>query len=307
MGKSGDQGALRHPPPYGTVARDPVCGMRVHHRHWGLDMEYGGTRHAFCSTGCKERFAADPERYLAAASSSGVACIACGNEVAEPLSHHGRGPYCCERCAFRDRYLGNVLSEAEGVYLATVEAFVAALDAREHEVGDHSYRVAQFAMVVGRQMHIAGRPRVALYCGALLHDLGKIGIPDAILLKHDKLSPEEWAIMQRHPEIGRDILGPIGELAGAVDIVYGHHEHYDGTGYPQGLRATAIPLGARIFAVCDSLDALTVTRPYRAAVPFDDAQDYIVDQACHLFDPVVVAAFIGAAEDLQGLVNRIVT
>ncbi|HEX9593886.1 MAG TPA: HD domain-containing phosphohydrolase [bacterium] len=288
------------------LPRDPVCHMWVANPRRSLIRSYAGVTYRFCSTGCRERFEREPERYLAAPAGGGPRCIACGNEVGVGIVHHGGPLYCCERCAFRHQYLGGALGELEGPYLATVEAFVAALDAREHEVGDHSVRVAQFAVVLARQMHITGRPLVAIYCGALLHDLGKIGIPDAILHKQGELSPEEWQTMERHPEIGRAILAHIGELAGAVDIVYGHHEHYDGTGYPQGLRGTAIPLGARIFAVCDTLDALTVDRPYRVAMPFDEAQATIVDQACRLFDPVAVAAFVGAEEDLQALVNRIV-
>ncbi len=288
------------------MTTDPVCHMEVDEERHALSANFRGTTYYFCSTGCRELFQGAPGRYLAPEVTETVACIACGNRVAEGIHHHGRGPYCCERCAFRDRYLGDALRRIEGSYLATVEAFVAALDAREHEVGDHSYRVAQFSVVLAHQMHISGRPLVSIYCGALLHDLGKIGIPDAILLKEGKLTPEEWEVMRRHPEIGRHVLHNIHELAGAVDIVYGHHEHYDGSGYPQGLRGTAIPLGARIFAVCDALDALTVDRPYRKALPFDEAQAIIAEGVCRLYDPVVVAAFIGADEPFRELVNRLV-
>jgi len=109
--------------------------------------------------------------------------------------------------------------------------------------------------------------------------------------------------MRGHPEIGHHVLHNIHELAGAVDIVYGHHEHYDASGYPQG---RAIPLGARIFAVCDALDALTVDRPYRKALSFDEAQTIIAEGACRLYDPVVVAAFIGADDHFRELVDRLV-
>jgi len=285
---------------------DPVCHMQVDEERHALSVDFYGTTYYFCSTGCRELFLGAPERYLNPEATNTVACIACTNRVAEGLYRDGRGPYCCERCAFRDRYLGDALKEIEGPYLATVEAFVAALDAREHEVGDHSYRVAQFSVVLAHQMHITGRPLVSIYCGALLHDLGKIGIPDAILLKQDKLTPEEWEIMRGHPEIGRHVLHNVHELAGAVDIVYGHHEHYDGSGYPQGLKGREIPLGARIFAVCDALDALTVDRPYRKALSFDEAQAIIAEGVCRLYDPVVVAAFIGADDHFRELVDRLV-
>ena len=126
----------------------------------------------------------------------------------------------------------------------------------------------------------------------LLHDIGKIGIPDAILLKPGPLTPAEWKIMRRHPEIGRQLVEKIPFLSGAVPIVYHHHERWDGTGYPLGLRGEAIPLGARIFAVADAFDAMTFDRPYSRAISFEAARAEIERCAGTHFDPAVVATFV---------------
>jgi HD-GYP domain-containing protein (c-di-GMP phosphodiesterase class II) len=128
--------------------------------------------------------------------------------------------------------------------------------------------------------------------GVLLHDIGKIGIPDAILLKPGPLTPEEWKVMRSHPEIGRRIVEKIPFLRGAVSIVYNHHERWDGTGYPQGLRGEEIPLGPRIFALADALDAMTFDRPYSSAISFETARDEIKRCAGTHFDPAVVNTFL---------------
>src|SRR5206468_10140998 len=133
--------------------------------------------------------------------------------------------------------------------------------------------------------------------GVLLHDIGKIGIPDGILLKPGPLTPSEWSIMRRHPEIGKRLLERIPFLHGAIPIVYHHHERWDGTGYPLGLRGEVIPLGARIFAVADALDAMTFDRPYSRAISFDAARQEVHRCAGTHFDPAVVATF--AAVPLQ--------
>jgi HD-GYP domain-containing protein (c-di-GMP phosphodiesterase class II) len=126
----------------------------------------------------------------------------------------------------------------------------------------------------------------------LLHDIGKIGIPDAILLKPGKLTPEEWQIMRRHPEIGKKLIENIPFLKGAVPIVYHHHERWEGSGYPLGLRGEEIPVGARIFAVVDAFDAMTFDRPYSTAVSFEAAKAEIVRCAGSHFDPAVVRSFL---------------
>lgn len=232
-------------------------------------------------------------------------CMHCQTEIHGDLYIKKDGLYCCEKCYFRDKFLGDVLEKMEGIYLATIEAFVDAIDAREHEVGNHSYRVTQFAMVLAREMGVSGRDLVDIYCGSLLHDLGKIGIPDSALLKEGELSEEERATMSKHPEIGYRIISHIGYLARAADIAYSHHEHYDGSGYPRGLKGEKIPLGARIFSVCDALDALTVDRTYRKAITFEEAKKYILSASDTLFDPDVLRGFLRAEGDMKEFVSKI--
>jgi HD-GYP domain-containing protein (c-di-GMP phosphodiesterase class II) len=128
--------------------------------------------------------------------------------------------------------------------------------------------------------------------GALLHDIGKIGVPDSILLKPGKLTDDEWKIMKKHPEYAFQMLSPIAYLSKAIDIPYCHHEKWDGTGYPRGLKGKQIPLSARIFAVVDVWDALTSDRPYRKAWPKDKAIEYIRSQSGSHFDPEVVDVFM---------------
>lgn len=161
-------------------------------------------------------------------------------------------------------------------------------------------------MVVGRGYGITGRDLVDLFCGAMLHDIGKIGVPDAVLLKKGSLTPEERAVMEKHPEIGYGIISHIGYLSAAAEIIRSHHEHFDGTGYPRGLRGAEIPVGARVFAVADTLDALTVERPYRKAVSFDEASEKVLALRGTLFDPRVVDTFTGSSEELRDLAGKIV-
>jgi len=216
------------------------------------------------------------------------------------------GSYRCEHCYFKDTYLEGVVDNIETSYLVTLEALVSVIDAREHEVGNHSFRVTQFAMVIGRAFGTTGRDLVDLYCGALLHDIGKIGVPDAVLLKKGSLTDDERMIMGNHPEIGHGIISRIGYFARAAEIIRAHHEHFDGKGYPLGLKGTEIPLGARVFAVADALDALTVKRPYHDAVAFDEARKIILRGAEKNFDPAVVDAFSSAAEELKNYVGKVV-
>jgi HD-GYP domain-containing protein (c-di-GMP phosphodiesterase class II) len=138
----------------------------------------------------------------------------------------------------------------------------------------------------------------------LLHDIGKIGIPDAILLKPGKLTPDEWTIMRTHPEIGRRLIEKLPFLRGAVPIVYSHHEKWDGSGYPRGLRGEAIPLGARIFAVVDAFDAMTFDRPYSRAISFEAAKAEIRRCTGAHFDPTVVEAFFRVPESLLAEIRR---
>jgi putative nucleotidyltransferase with HDIG domain len=211
----------------------------------------------------------------------------------------------CEHCYFKDTYLDGIVHFIDTAYLVTLEAFVSAIDAREHEVGSHSLRVTELALVIARACGVKGRDLVDIYCGALLHDIGKIGVPDAVLLKKGLLTPSEEAIMHRHPETGYHIIGHIGYFLRAAEIIRTHHEHYNGTGYPRRLKGEDIPYGARVFAVADTLDALTVKRPYREALAFNDAQEVIRKESGKVFDPQVVQAFFTASDELQEYVGRI--
>jgi PAS domain S-box-containing protein len=176
-------------------------------------------------------------------------------------------------------------------YDTTLEGWARALDLRDHETENHTQRVAEVTVRLGRSMGISGDELINLQRGALLHDFGKVGIPDGILLKAGPLTPAEMEIMRRHPQYAYDLMRPIEYLRGALDVPYCHHEKWDGSGYPHGLQGEAIPLVARIFAVVDVWDALCSDRPYRRAWSEVDALTYIRDQSGHHFDPAIVAAF----------------
>jgi putative nucleotidyltransferase with HDIG domain len=178
-------------------------------------------------------------------------------------------------------------------YRATLRALAAALEARDVETRGHSDRVVAYCIGLGKQLGLAGRDLITLEHGALLHDIGKIGVPDAILLQRGALSDEEWAHMRRHVDYGADILRGIDFLQGATQIVAQHHERFDGSGYPAGVTGETICLGARIFAVADAVDAMTSDRPYRAARPFEAAAEEMVRCAGSHFDPQVVSVHFG--------------
>ncbi len=236
-----------------------------------------------------------------------LSCPNCGTEIEENRYVRRKdGTYRCEHCYFVDTYLEGIVHHIDTAYLVTLEAFVNAIDAREHEVRNHSLRVTQFSLIIGNACGVRGRELVDLYCGALLHDIGKIGVPDAVLLKTGPLTAEERDIMHQHPDIGYRIISHIGYFSRAADIIRAHHEHFDGTGYPRGLKGEEIPHGARVFAVADALDALTVKRPYRNAVTFENAIEEILPASGKLFDPAVVEAFLKASDELKDYIGRII-
>jgi putative nucleotidyltransferase with HDIG domain len=177
-------------------------------------------------------------------------------------------------------------------YDTTLEGWSRALDLRDKETEGHTQRVAELALRLARAMGMRDEEMVHARRGALLHDIGKMGIPDSILLKPGPLSDDEWAIMKKHPVYAYELLSPIPYLRLALDIPYCHHEKWDGTGYPRGLKGQEIPLAARIFAVVDVWDALTSDRPYRKAWPEDKARQHIRDQAGKHFEPRIVEAFL---------------
>ena len=193
--------------------------------------------------------------------------------------------------------LSTALESISATYSSTLVALVNALDAREHETSDHSQRVVRFTTAIATRMDIGGQELDQLGRGALLHDIGKIGVPDSILLKPGPLTKQEWVEMRRHPEVGHQILAAIEFLAPAAEIVLAHQERFDGLGYPRGLKGEEIPRGARIFAIADTLDAMTSDRPYRRAVPFSDARAEIARCAGTQFDARCVEAFLQIGED----------
>jgi PAS domain S-box-containing protein len=182
--------------------------------------------------------------------------------------------------------------ELQVAYHATLEGWSRSLDARDRETEGHSRRVAEMALALAKRLGYPADGLLDFGRGALLHDIGKIGIPDYVLHKRGPLNDEEWAIMRSHPGIARDMLSEIGFLARALDIPYCHHEKWDGSGYPLGLSGRDIPWAARIFAVVDAFDALTSDRPYRTAWSRRDALDYIEQQSGRHFDPNVAAEFL---------------
>jgi putative nucleotidyltransferase with HDIG domain len=192
--------------------------------------------------------------------------------------------------------LRRALVEVEAAYHSTLYALVAALDAREHETGDHSQRVARYTLAFADRMGVPSDRRHDIFRGALLHDIGKIGVPDAILLKPGRLDPEEWEEMRRHPQTGFNILKSIGFLKVPAEIVLSHQERWDGGGYPRGLRGDAIHIGARIFAAADALDAMTSDRPYRKSIGFPAALAELARFSGTQFDPTVVAAVLAIGQ-----------
>ena len=182
--------------------------------------------------------------------------------------------------------------ELLNAYGSTLEGWVRALDLRHKETEGHTQRVTAMTMELARIMDCPPEEMEHIRRGALLHDIGKIGIPDEILLKPGRLTDDEWVIMRQHPEYAYQFLTPIPYLQAALPIPRHHHEKWDGTGYPDGLAGEDIPLPARIFAVVDVWDALSSDRVYRRAWPKDEVIDYLKREAGKHFDPTVVQAFL---------------
>jgi putative nucleotidyltransferase with HDIG domain len=177
-------------------------------------------------------------------------------------------------------------------YDETIEGWSRALDLRDKETEGHSQRVTEMTLRLSKALGAKDIELVQVRRGALLHDIGKMGIPDQILLKPGPLTDDEWVIMRKHPMYAYEMLSPIDFLRPALDIPYCHHEKWDGTGYPRGLKGVQIPLAARIFAVVDVWDALRSDRPYRAGWPVEKVVDHIKNlQGAH-FDPHVVDVFL---------------
>jgi len=207
-----------------------------------------------------------------------------------------------QRVRERTAELSSALQGIAQAYGSTLSALVHALDAREHETSDHSQRVLRYTVAIARKMGIAEQQIEDIGRGALLHDIGKIGVPDSILLKPGPLTAAEWVEMRRHPDVGYRILQNIEFLRPAAQIVLAHQERFDGGGYPRKLKGEDIPLGARVFMIADTLDAMTSDRPYRKAASFAEARAEIARCAGTQFDPQCVKAFTELAdEDLIAL------
>jgi len=202
-----------------------------------------------------------------------------------------------KRVRERTRELMEALREVEDTYRMTLESLIEALDAREHETSNHSQRVTSYTLSMAIGMAVGEEDLTQISRGSILHDVGKIGVPDSILLKKGRLTKEEWNIMKKHPEIGYEILKGIKFIGKGLDIVLFHHERYDGKGYPKGLADSDIPLGARIFPVADALDAMTSDRPYRKGLPFAEAREEIRKHSGSQFDPRVVEVFTSIPEE----------
>jgi putative two-component system response regulator len=186
-------------------------------------------------------------------------------------------------------------------YEATIEGWSHALDLRDQETEGHSQRVTELTIKLAEGYGMSADEIIHIRRGALLHDMGKIGVPDSILHKPAALTDEEWTVMRKHPQFVYDMLSSVEYLRPALDIPYGHHEKWDGTGYPRKLKGEQIPLAARLFAVADVWDALTSDRPYRPAWPKEEALTFIREQSGSHFDPQVVDLFFRVIESSEEL------
>jgi putative nucleotidyltransferase with HDIG domain len=202
-----------------------------------------------------------------------------------------------EMVAERTVQLQAALQQIERSYEETLRALGAAIDLRDHETAGHSRRVCRYAMEIARAMGWSNKQLGNLTRGAYLHDIGKLGVRDGILLKPGPLTEEERKLMQKHVQIGFDLVKGIPFLADAAEIILSHHERYDGGGYPRGLKGEEILLSARIFAVADTLDAITSDRPYRRAASFEVARETIRHLSGAQFDPRVVSVFLGIPKE----------
>jgi putative nucleotidyltransferase with HDIG domain len=195
------------------------------------------------------------------------------------------------------KLLEGLLRDLRESYEATLDAMVSAIESRDCETKHHCRRVQVYAVMLAQRLGVTPETLVDISYGALLHDVGKIGVPDAILLKPGKLTDSEWEVMRRHTVIGHQMLAKIKFLRGAADIVLHHHERWSGGGYPTGVSGEEIPLGARIFSIIDTYDAITSKRPYKEALPIASARAEIQRCAGTQFDPKLVKAFLEIPDD----------
>jgi len=189
------------------------------------------------------------------------------------------------------------IRQIENEQYQQLELLTRALEYKDHNTKEHSDRVVNLSVDVAKVMGLSGKAIKYIKRGALLHDIGKVGIPDAILLKRGTLTPAEMDVMKLHPQLGYDLLKSSPSMKRVVDIPHYHHERWDGSGYPYGLKGTIIPLAARIFSVVDVYDAMANDRVYREALPKEDVIAYIKTESGKYFDPAVVKAFLEVIEE----------
>ncbi|KXB32516.1 response regulator [Dechloromonas denitrificans] len=229
-------------------------------------------------------------------------CAHCGSSDKDRLYLKEDHCHCCEGCLL-DRCIGQKPTlDLAGLYSGFVEALVRTLDMRELETGLHSRRSACHTLVLARRIITDAEELRQIYWGALLHDIGKIGIPEHILLKTDALTNDEWLTMRTHVELGYSIVSQLPGLERAAAVVRSHEERFDGTGYPHGLKGEEISVGSRLFAVIDTLDAMTSDRSYRRGLEFEKAKEEILKMSGSQFDPVAVDLFLAEEKVLRDMV-----
>jgi len=210
-----------------------------------------------------------------------------------------------EMVAERTQQIEAALKLVERSYEDTLEALGAAIDLRDAATEGHSRRVCRFALEIAKAMGLSEGQHKTIAMGAYLHDIGKLALPDGILLKPGPLTAQERLFMQQHVETGYDLVKQIPFLSDAAELIRTHHERYDGSGYLRGLKEEQIPIGARIFAVADSLDAITSDRPYRSALPFEEGFRVIRTESGRLYDPQVTGAFFSLTKETWPAIARI--
>jgi len=208
----------------------------------------------------------------------------------------------------RTKQLSAANEDLKRLFTGSIKALAQALEAKDEYTQGHSARVAEESVNIARYLSLSDTEVQRMWLAGYLHDIGKIGIKETVLNKPGKLDKEEWDLIQQHPVVAGRILGPIPELSDIIDIIVHHHERYDGSGYPDGLEGSSIPLGARILAVADTYDALTSRRPYRDPLALEEAYRILEEAAGTYLDPVIARAFLNLkrgvkAEPLQDLIE----
>jgi response regulator RpfG family c-di-GMP phosphodiesterase len=192
----------------------------------------------------------------------------------------------------RTKQLSDANEDLRSLFTGSIKALAQALEAKDEYTQGHSARVAEESVAIARYLSLSDKEIQQMWLAGYLHDIGKIGIKETVLNKPGRLDDEEWSLIQQHPVVAGRILGPIPELSDIIDIIVHHHEHYDGSGYPDGIEGGSIPLGARILTVADAFDALTSRRPYRDALGLNEAYRILEEAAGTQFDPVIMRAFL---------------